>query len=65
MRLGGTAKMLARDLPVETLQGGLVFDVGDGQGAIPRSGLDMLLHALNRRFAILAQQQQLPRLLHH
>ena len=59
LRLGGTARMLARELDLDVLINGQVQDLQDGQGAIHRQGAVLLLYALSRRFNILNQEQQI------
>eukprot|EP00971_Amphidinium_carterae_P338489 6475850-Amphidinium_carterae.2 len=52
LAVGGAARSIADELPVEFLKSGPggVADLGDGRGVQQRSGVDLLLHALHRRF---------------
>jgi hypothetical protein len=51
MRLGGTAKALAREIDIQVLAQGAVQDIGDGQGAVQHTGVTLLLYALARKFS--------------
>eukprot|EP00971_Amphidinium_carterae_P153335 3039826-Amphidinium_carterae.3 len=50
LAVGGAARSIADELPTELLKTGGLADLGDGRGQIMRSGVDLLLHALHRRF---------------
>ena len=51
LQLGGTAKSLARELDIHTLQHGMAIYQGNGQGPQPMSGVGVLLRGLSRKFA--------------
>ena len=57
LQLGGLARELAREIPTDTLQAGAIQDQNDGQGAIHRTGLSVLIYGLSRRFAPLTVEQ--------
>ena len=54
MRLGGTAKALAREIDIQVLAQGAIQDIGDGQGAVQHTGVTLLLYALARKFSPLS-----------
>ena len=59
MRLAGTARDLARELDINTLQNGMQIDVGDGNGPQPMSGLAVLLRGLSRKFGPLGIERNI------
>ena len=50
LALGGAARTLADTIPTELLTSGSVADLGDGLGAVRRSGPRLLMLALQRQF---------------
>ena len=50
LALGGAARTLADNIPTELLASGSVADLGDGLGAVQRSGPKLLMIALGRQF---------------
>ena len=50
LALGGAARTLADNIPTELLASGSVADLGDGLGAVQRSGPKLLMLALGRQF---------------
>ena len=51
LRLGGTARLLAREIPIDVLQNGAQVDLNDGVGPRLISGLAYLMRQLSLRFA--------------
>jgi len=56
LQLGGLAREIARQVPTIDLMNGFVQDIGDGQGAIWRSGVDLLLYGLSKKFGSLTAE---------
>ena len=56
LRLGGTARQLAREVDLHTLTNGANIDTGDGNGPQPFSGLAVLLRGLSRKYAPLGAE---------
>eukprot|EP00971_Amphidinium_carterae_P267164 5299901-Amphidinium_carterae.1 len=50
LAVGGAARSIADEVPTEILRSGGIADLNDGRGNVHRSGVDLLLHALHRRF---------------
>jgi len=59
LRLSGLARELARSIPEDQITQGSHQDYGDGQGAIWRSPVEILLRGLGKRFAPLDYEQSL------
>eukprot|EP00928_Gymnodinium_smaydae_P086384 TRINITY_DN7046_c0_g1_i1.p1 TRINITY_DN7046_c0_g1~~TRINITY_DN7046_c0_g1_i1.p1 ORF type:complete len:308 (-),score=45.25 TRINITY_DN7046_c0_g1_i1:616-1539(-) len=56
LALGGAARDLAREIPLNILANGAVADLGDGAGPQQLSGVTYLLNGLSRRFAPLPEE---------
>eukprot|EP00959_Pyramimonas_sp_CCMP1952_P069203 1444422-Pyramimonas_sp.AAC.1 len=50
LQLGRLAREILRDIPPEELQDGVYMDLRDGNGNRWCSGVDLLMHALRRKF---------------
>ena len=50
LALGGLAKQMAKEIPIDTLRDGMVMDIGDGNGMVLHPGIPVRLRALARRF---------------
>ena len=60
LRLGGSAKILAREMDINILAGGMdIPDPNGGQGLVHISGVEFLLRQLQRRYAPLDQETQI------
>ena len=51
LQLSGLPREIAREVPPGDLADGTYLDLGDGQGNIWHSGVDLLLHGLTKKFA--------------
>ena len=59
LALGGIAREIAREVPMNILQDGAQVDLGDGVGMQQLSGFAYLLHVLARRFAPLPEESNM------
>ena len=59
LRLGGAARLLARDIPVGQLQNGAVVDLNDGNGQQHVTGMALLMIILGRAFSPLPEESSL------
>ena len=59
LRLGGAARAMARELPMDQLQNGAWLDLNDGRGVQQVSGFMLLLLMLSRAFAPLQEESSL------
>ena len=59
LSLGGIARELAREIPIDVIANGAMVDLGDGNGPQQLSGTAFLLHTLSKRFAPLVEETNL------
>ena len=55
--LGGTARDLIRELPIDSKTNGVMFDPGDGQGPRQYSGINFIITVLTVHFAHLDEEE--------
>ena len=59
LALGGAARLVCKDLPMNILTNGAPMDLGDGLGAVARTGVAIVIHTLRREFEPEQQERYL------